>query len=89
VRTRGPQIFVTFSVWARKHGQSSTILLRAVRIKREGVGVSAPTENRPDACVVSILDWLRNKRSSAQDNKLEQLVNLLNEIVAEGVLPAL
>jgi hypothetical protein len=51
--------------------------------------VSAPIQNRPDACVVSILDWLRNKRSSAQDNKLEQLVNLLNEIVAEGVLPAL
>ena len=37
----------------------------------------------------ALVDWLRNKRSSAQDNKLEQLVNLLNEIVAEGVLPAL
>jgi hypothetical protein len=51
--------------------------------------VSASIQNPPDACVVSILDWLRTKRSSAQDNKLEQLVNLLNEIVAEGVLPAL
>jgi hypothetical protein len=57
--------------------------------RARGRAVSAPTENRPDACVVSILDWLRNKRSTAQHNKLEQLVNLLNEIVAEGVLPAL
>jgi hypothetical protein len=51
--------------------------------------VSAPTENRSDACVVSLLDWLRNRASSAEANKLEQLVKLLNEIVAEGVLPAL
>jgi hypothetical protein len=51
--------------------------------------VSASTENRPDACVVSLLDWLRSKASTAEATKLEQLVKLLNEIVAEGVLPAL
>jgi hypothetical protein len=51
--------------------------------------VSAPREDLPDACVVSLLDWLRAKASGAEATKLEQLVKLLNEIVAEGVLPAL
>jgi hypothetical protein len=49
--------------------------------------VSALTEDVPN--VVSLLDWLRAKASSAEATKLEQLVKLLNEIVAEGVLPAL
>ena len=51
--------------------------------------MTAPTEDRSEACVVSLLDWLRTKASSAEANKLEQLIKLLNEIVAEGVLPAL
>lgn len=50
--------------------------------------MSAPTENRSEVGVVSLLDWVYNKRSSAQANKLEQLVKALNEIVAEGALPA-
>lgn len=51
--------------------------------------MAAPTEDRSEACVVSLLDWLRAKASSAEATKLEQLVSLLNEIVAAGVLPAL
>lgn len=50
--------------------------------------MNAPTENRSEVCVVSILDWVCSKRSSAQATKLEQLVQALNEIVAEGALPA-
>ena len=50
--------------------------------------MSAPTENRPEVGVVSILDWVCNKRASAQAVKLDQLVKALNEIVAEGALPA-
>jgi hypothetical protein len=53
-----------------------------------GPAVSAPTENRSEVCVVSILDWVCSKRSIAQATKLEQLVQALNEIVAEGALPA-
>ena len=51
--------------------------------------MTAPTEDRTEASVVILLDWLRAKASSAEAIKLERLVNLLNEIVAEGVLPAL
>jgi hypothetical protein len=50
--------------------------------------VSAPTESRSEVGVVSLLDWVRTKRSSAQAVRLDQLVNALNEIVAEGALPA-
>jgi hypothetical protein len=50
--------------------------------------VSAPTENGPEVCVVSLLEWVCNKRSSAQASRLDQLVKALNEIVAEGALPA-
>ncbi|BAX94966.1 hypothetical protein MSG_04860 [Mycobacterium shigaense] len=45
-------------------------------------------ESRPEGGVVSLLDWVCTKRSSAQAVKLEQLVTALNAIVAEGALPA-
>lgn len=63
--------------------------LCALRAFSERPAVTAPTEDRSEACVVSLLDWLRAKASSAEATKLERLVSLLNEIVAEGVLPAL
>lgn len=50
--------------------------------------MSAPRENPSEVGVVSLLDWVRTKRSSAQANRLDQLVHALNEIVAEGALPA-